>query len=98
MASRFAERCSCALPPPALGPEEIAEEEGEIGRALGEAAHEIGKPVAAERDVNAEAVAVLDELALQVDSHAVQHLELEIVLGDFLCGREANGLCDHARI
>src|SRR6266404_4004477 len=98
MASRYAERRSCALPASGLGPEEIAQEEGEVGRPLGQAAHEIGKPIAAVWNINAEAIAVFNELALQVGSHAVQHLELKIVLGDFFGRREANGLRDHARI
>ena len=39
----------------------------------------VRKPVATIGDINAEAIAVLDELALQIGTHAVKHLELEIV-------------------
>src|SRR2546425_273998 len=98
MASRYAEGRSCTPPACGLVPEEIAQEEPQIGGPLGQSAHEIGKPVAAIWNINAEAVAVFNELSLQVGSHAIKHLELKIVLGDFLCGREANGLRDHARI
>src|SRR5271157_2083737 len=40
--------------------EEVAEEEGYVGGAFGEAAHEVGEPVAAERDVDAHAVTIAD--------------------------------------
>src|SRR5271155_4312197 len=41
-----------------LGAEKIAGEEGQVGGALGQAAHEIGEPFLAVRDVDSETVAV----------------------------------------
>ena len=40
--------------------DQVAEEEGYVGGALVEAAHEVGEPVAAEGDVDPDAVAVCD--------------------------------------
>ena len=77
---------------------EVAEEEGHIGGAFGQAAHEVGEPVVAEGDVDAHAVAVADELALQIGAHAIEHLKFEVVLGDLFGGGEANGGTDHARV
>src|ERR1700756_1741115 len=98
MVSRYAEGRSCTPPASGLVPEEVAQEEHQVGGPLGQATHEIGKPIAAVWNINAEAVAVFNELPLQVGSHAVKHLELKIVLGDFLGRREANRLRDHARV
>src|SRR5260370_15771525 len=76
----------------------MAQEDPQIGGPLGQWAHEIGKQVAAIWNINAEAVAVFNELSLQVGWHAIKDLEVKMVLGGFLGGREANGLGDHARI
>ena len=40
--------------------EEVAGEEGYVGGAFGQAAHEIGEPVAAVGDVDAQAIAIFD--------------------------------------
>ena len=78
--------------------EEVAGEEGYVGGALGQTAHEVGEPVAAVGDVDAQAIAVFDEAALQVGAHTVEHLELKIILGDLFGGGEANGCGDHGGI
>src|ERR1700674_5006398 len=78
--------------------EEVAGEEGYVGGALGQAAHEVGEPVAAVGDVDAQAVAVFDEAALQIGAHTVEHLELKIVFRDLFGGGEANGRGDHGGI
>src|SRR5229473_5664967 len=81
-----------------LRAEKIAENEAEVRWPFGKAPHEIRKPVLAVGNVDADAVAILDEAALQIGAHSVQHLKLEIVLGDLLRGGMANGRRDHARI
>ena len=48
----------------ALGAEEVAHEEGEIGGALGKPAHEIREPLGAKRNVDPHPVAIRDQLAL----------------------------------
>src|ERR1700719_371429 len=75
--------------------QEVAGEEGYVGGAFGQTAHEVGEPVAAVGDVDAQAIAVFDETALQIGTHTVEHLELEIVLGDLVGGGEANCGGDH---
>src|SRR3977135_903833 len=88
-------RCSQRAISPA---EKMAEEEADVGGALGEAAHEIGEPVLAERDVDADAIAVPDQASLQVGANAVEHLKLEVIFGDLLGRRMADGRRDHPRI
>ena len=51
--------------------EEVAGEDGYVGGALGKAAHEVGEPVAAVGDVDAQAIALFDQAALQVGAHNV---------------------------
>src|SRR5882762_6924303 len=80
-----------------LGPQDVAQKEDQVGGALGQAAHEIREPVAPIRDINTDSVAILDELPLQVRAHAVKHLKLEIILGDFLAGSEGNLLSVNSR-
>src|SRR4029077_2472142 len=95
MELRFAASCT---PARKLRAEEISQHEAEVGRALGKTAHEVGEPVVAIRNVNAQPVAILHKLALQVGAHAIKHLKLEIILGDLLGGRPANGFRNHVRI
>src|SRR6266436_9107956 len=78
--------------------EEITRQEGDVGGTLGETAHEVGEPVLAVRNVDANAVAILDEPALEVSAHSVQHLKFEIVLGNLLGGSMPDGGRDHARV
>ena len=51
--------------------------EEDVGGALGEAAHEVGVPLVAEGNVDADVVAFFDELLLEVATDAVEHLEFE---------------------
>src|SRR5260370_7439290 len=95
MGSPFAGNCSAATN---LGTEEIADEEAEVGGAFGEAAHEVGEPVLAVRDVDADAIAVLDEPALQIGAHSIQHLKFEIVLGHLLACRITTPSRDPTRL
>src|SRR5260370_8874286 len=64
----------------------------------GEATYEVGKPGLAGGNVEGVSVAILDEAALQIGAPSIQHLKLEIVLGNLLRRRMANGRGDHARI
>src|SRR6185437_4574862 len=61
---------------------EILEEEEQVCRTFGEAAHEVRVPLRAEGDVNAHAPALAGEPLLQVAADAIEHLELESVGGD----------------
>src|SRR5215472_13353869 len=73
-------RCGRPLPKARKKPstaEEVFGEEEDVGGAFGEAAHEVGVPLGAEGNVDADAIALGDELALQVAADAVEHLELE---------------------
>jgi hypothetical protein len=71
--------------PPAEGlAHDVAGHEHEVGRALGQAPHEVRVPARPERHVHAHPVAVGHELLLQVAPDAVEHLELEAVGADVL--------------
>src|SRR5215472_4325690 len=73
-------RCGRPLPKARKKPstaEEVFGEEEDVGGAFGEATHEVGVPLGAEGDVDADAVALRDELALQIAADAVEHLKLE---------------------
>ena len=78
----------------ALVLEEVFGEEEHVGGALGEAAHEVWVPLRAEGDVDADAVALGGEAALKVAANAVQHLELEGMLVDFVVVDEGAHLVD----
>src|ERR1019366_5430656 len=58
-----AKSCSRAT---VLGAGKIADHETNIRRALGQTAHEVGEPVIAVRDVDADAVAIPDQPALKI--------------------------------
>src|SRR5256885_15020619 len=91
---------AAALPddlPPDL-PEEVSNEEAHIRGSLGKPPHEIRKPVVAIGDINADAVTVPHQPLLQIDSHAVQHLKLEVVFRDFIFRRTPDCRSNHARI
>src|SRR5216683_1233669 len=103
--TRFCFPCATALPSAAsnsaerdLRTEEVADEEAKVRGPLGEAPHKVRKPIVSERNVNADAIAVADEPALEIGAHAVQQLEFEIILGNLLGSGVADGCCDHARI
>src|SRR5450631_1556955 len=75
---------ACERPRPAQGArpaghvlslEEVLGQEEDVGGTLGEATHEVGVPLGAEGDVDADAVALLDKPALEVAADAVEHLE-----------------------
>jgi hypothetical protein len=56
--------------PPANRPEE------HVRRALGQAAHEVGIPLRAERNVDPQAISLAHQLLLEIAAHTVEHLEL----------------------
>ena len=58
---------------------ERAEEEGQVGGALGHPAHQVAVPVLAERHVDAHLVAAVGDPGLLGGADAVQHLELVAV-------------------
>src|SRR6476469_9514686 len=77
---------------------DVAGDEGDVGRALREPAHEIRIPLGAEGHVAADAIPFLHERFLEVAADAVEHLELEAVDADSLLLRPALGLVDHRRV
>src|ERR1035437_92128 len=81
-------RAPGAGPPAGELARDLAGNEREVCRTLREAAHEILVPLRAERNVDAQPVAVARELVLQVAPHAVQHLELEARALDAMLGGE----------
>ena len=70
----------------------------DVGRALAQPAHEVGKPLAPERNVDAHAVALLGERGLQIAAHAVQQLKLESVRADAAFGRPLPRQRVHGRV
>src|SRR5271156_4797568 len=75
--------------------QQIAQEERDVGGAFGQAAHEIRKPIHAERDVDADAVSVAHEFLLQVGADAVEHLEFEAVTLDVFLADEIERGANH---
>ena len=70
-----------------LFPQHVFRDEEDVRRALSEAAHEVGVPLAAEGNVNANVVALGNKTALQVAADTEEHLEFEVVSIDaVLCG------------
>ena len=57
--------------------EEVFYEEEDVGGAFGQAAHEVGVPLRAKGDVDADAVVFGGQATLQVAADAVEHLEFE---------------------
>src|SRR6478609_5247585 len=61
------------------GADERAQEELQVGRALGHPAHQVAVPVLAERHVDAQLVTAVGDPGLLAGADAVQHLELVAV-------------------
>ena len=73
----------------------ILGDEEDVGGALGEATHEVGIPLVAERDVDPNVVALGDELTLQIAADSEEHLELEAAAIDAALGDEGLGGSNH---
>ena len=69
-----------------------------VGRALGQAPHQVVIPLAAEGRGGEHLVAAPDQLQLQVRADAVEHLELEAVAADPLTLREVDHPVDDALV
>src|ERR1700674_5170194 len=78
----------------ALVLEEVFGQEDDVGGAFGEAAHEVGVPLRAEGDIDADAVALGRETALEIAADAVEHLELEGMFVDLVVVDEGAHLVD----
>src|SRR5882762_9289208 len=76
--------------------EEIAGKERQIGGPFSQTAHEIRKPVLPVRNIDSHAKAVAHQLLLQIGAHAVEHLKLEVLFGNFLFGRTTDGGRNHS--
>ena len=78
--------------------EKVLGDEEHVGGALGEAAHEVGVPLAAEGRVDADVVALGDERALQIAADTKQHLKLEFAGCDVVRGGVGFGGGDHGGV
>src|SRR3989441_690862 len=67
---------------------DVAEQEGDVGGALGETAHEVRIPLFPKGDVDADVPPLAPQRVLQVAPYAVQHLELEAGRRDASPARE----------
>src|SRR6188508_2718467 len=76
-------------------PEDAAQDEQHVGRPLGKASHEVRIPLRAVRHIDPKPIALLDQAALEVAAHAVQHLELEAVRADPALASEPRDTVDH---
>src|SRR5947209_969315 len=66
-----------------LSAQHVLEDEPEVGRALRQAAHQVGIPMCAERRVHAHPVSLRNQSCLDIAPDAVKHLELEPIRSDF---------------
>ena len=61
--------------PVASRPQKVFGDEEDVRWALGQAAHEVGIPLGAERDIDPQALAFSHQLLLQIAANAMQHLK-----------------------
>lgn len=75
--------------------QEVAGDEKDVGGALGETAHKVRVPLAAEGNIDADVVALRDQVSLQIAADSEEHLELEAASVD--AALRGEGLCrgDH---
>jgi hypothetical protein len=78
--------------------DEGAQEELEIGGALGHPPHEVRVPGRAVRDVDPDSVAFARQLLLEVATDAVQHLDLELPLSLARLRRRGTGMFDELSV
>jgi hypothetical protein len=78
--------------------EQVAQKEGEVSGTLGQAAHEVRKPVRAVGNVNAKPEAVSNKLLLQIGTNSVEHLELELFAADIFFASELLRCVNHGGI
>src|SRR5580765_5053118 len=78
--------------------QQARDDRSHVGRPLAQPAHEVREPLAAERDVDADARAAGDQRLLKIAADAVEQLELVPVAGDapFLRPLQREGV--HRRI
>jgi len=77
---------------------QVADKKNNVCGALSQASHEIGIPVRAVGNVDADIVAIPSKLLLQIAPYAVQHLEFERVFRDISDLNEFLRGLDYARI
>ena len=66
-------------PAPTSSAEQMAQEEADVGRTLGQPPHEPGIPAGSVADVDTHRVPVAHELSLQRPADAIEHLELPVL-------------------
>src|SRR6478672_1052490 len=77
---------------------DAAQEEHDVGWALGHAPHEVAVPLLAVRDVDAHLVAAVGDAALLLGPDAVEHLVLERLRFAAGLARERPGDLDEPRV
>ena len=77
---------------------QIADKKPEVGGTFGEAAHKVGIPRRAVRDIDAHAVALRRQLLLQVAADAVEQLKFVVLFVDPAALRVVIGGGDDGRI
>src|SRR5580704_13700586 len=73
---------------PTASAEEVPRQEHHIRRPLRQPPHEVRIPGRPERDIDPHAEPLTRQPSLQVAAHAIQHLELERALGNYLLAGE----------
>src|SRR5439155_14031846 len=81
-----------------LAVNELAKEEGEVRRPLGEPPHEVAIPVLAVRDEHPEPEPVRGDACVQVAPDPVEHLDLEALARDPFRARRITGAGDEPRV
>src|SRR5436190_20947599 len=88
----------CASEPLRLPSEQILQNENRVCRPLCKSPHQVWVPLRSERDVDAHAPAVADQLFLKIAADAVKHLKLKCVISDLFGARECERGFDHLRV
>ena len=63
---------------------EIPRQERHVCRAFRQPPHEIRIPLAPERDIEANVIALLRQLELKITAYSIQHLKFEMLFGNVL--------------
>src|ERR1700722_16782753 len=73
---------------------QIPRDEPDVGGAFGESPHEVRIPRGAVRNVQTQAIAQIDNAALQIAANSIQHLKLELFRADFALACIAESFAD----
>src|SRR4051812_44136322 len=74
--------------------DDVASDESDVGRPLGEASHQIWIPLRAERDIDAHAITFPNQSVLQISADPIEYLKLIATRSAGLLFCESPGLPD----